>query len=188
MKHLSFALFILTLLLVSSSGCKQRSVSIEKGYQISDPLSMTSSSDVWFCKGYADRFFCTWSELNGRELTCRIINRSHRDVVIRRVWGGFPRAIRYKDYLGNVKTWQSGWLVDDSMGNFYMLTPQESKRLLERSSYAEFTVRIPDDCAALLAVSVNIEYLIWEDFVSSADSTDLFRKFNSHRDYVSIAL
>ena len=69
-----------------------------------------------------------------------------------------------------------------------MLTPQESKEVLERSSYAEFTVKIPDDCAVLLAVSVNVEYLTWEDFTRATDSADLFRKFNSHRDYVSITL
>ena len=103
-------------------------------------------------------------------------------------YGEDSPAIRYKDCSGNVKTWLSSWLVDDCMGNFYMLTPQESKEVLERSSHAEFTVKIPDDCAVLLAVSVNVEYLTWEDFTRATDSADLFRKFNSHRDYVSITL
>ena len=188
MKCLNSILFTLSFLLLFGNGCKLRSVSMEKGYRITKPLSMTSSTDVWFCKSDADSYFYTWSELNGRELICRIINRTHRDVVIRQVWGGFPRAIRYKDCSGNVKTWLSSWLVDDCMGNFYMLTPQESKEVLERSSYAEFTVKIPDDCAVLLAVSVNVEYLTWEDFTRATDSADLFRKFNSHRDYVSITL
>ena len=80
MKCLNSILFTLSFLLLFGNGCKLRSVSMEKGYRITNPLSMTSSTDVWFCKSDADSYFYTWSELNGRELICRIINRTYGEV------------------------------------------------------------------------------------------------------------
>jgi len=169
------------------NGCKH-DVFVEKGYRIVNPSSVTDSLDVWFCKSDADKIFSTWSELNGRRLICKIINCSSHEIVIRRLWGGFPCAIRYKNYSGEVRTWQSGWSSDCDMGNFYMLTPQESMDVLERTSYAEFTVKIPDDCAILMGVTVNVEYLTWEEFTKATSIYEAFRQFISHGDYVHLTL
>ncbi len=184
---------LLTILLLSNLlplfiGCKHSTALIVKGCRIEDPSSMTSNLDMWFCKSDADKIFSTWAELNGRLLICRIMNCSSHEIVIRRVWGGFPRVIRYKNYSGRVKTWQSGWTGDCDMGDFYMLTPQKLTKVLERTSYAEFTIKIPDDCAVLMGVSVNVEYLTWEDFTKATSIYEALRKFTSHRDYVHITL
>ena len=187
MKSLLPILVLLTFLPLFN-GCKHSAVLIVKGYRIEDPSSMTSNLDVWFCKSDADKIFSTWAELDGRQLICRIMNCSSHEIVIRRVWGGFPRVIRYKNYSGEVRTWQSGWLGDCDMGNFYMLTPQESTEVLEQTSYAEFTIKIPDDCAVLIGVSVNVEYLTWEEFTKATSIYEAFRQFTSHRDYVHITL
>ena len=186
MKRLKPVMPLLAILLFLN-GCKH-AVLVEKGYWIANSSSVTDSLDVWFCKSDADKTFSTWSEINGRKLICRIINCSSRDIVIRRVWGGFPRVIRYKDYSGEVKTWQSGWLSDCDMGDFYMLTPQVSTEGLQRASYAEFTIKIPDDCAVLMGVSVNVEYLTWEEFTNTTSICEAFRQFISHSDYVHITL
>ena len=181
------SILLLLILLPLFNGCKHV-VLVEKGYRIVNPSSVTDSLDMWFCESDADKIFSTWAELDGRQRICRIMNRSPHEIVIRRVWGGFPRVIRYKNYFGEVKTWQSGWFSDCDMGNFYMLTPQGSTEVIERTSYVEFTIKIPDDCAVLMGVSVNVEYLTWEEFTKATSIYEAFRQFTSHSDYVHITL
>ena len=146
-----FVQILLSLQMVA--GCKSvsRKISISEGRQVRRLDSFLRADD------------CIWTQgvVQGRELSCTIVNASTNDIVYLMSDSDLFYTLSYRNRVGGIVEYYSPVSVGfDGLRAIGVLSGQDPRHFSPCHNHAfHFKIKLPDDCTDVIAASVDFGYL-----------------------------